>query len=218
MVYFVAGWVLLWYDMYHILSQVDAGCYFHEPIAALSFALIIAGVLFGWKPVQMIFTFTPLRFIGIISYSIYLWHLPLVHLFNTYPSILALPVAQRFPHVLALVLPAVILLAAFIYLTVEKPFMLLARNKPRPARAAPAPLPAVDIADRETAVIGAMRSVSLPVGRAAALAVQPRRDVSEVETAVMGAVHPPTAQAPPPEFDVAEANTAILRSMRPPGS
>ena len=73
------------------------------------------------------FAWSPLRWIGLISYSLYIWHVPIIALFLTY----VLPYVHTWQH------PAVyslywiwVLLIAFpvslaSYLLIEKPWMLL---------------------------------------------------------------------------------------------
>lgn len=131
LVYFIAGWALEFFLMYVIRQTQNQTLVYYSYflIASLGFTLILAGILFGGQWIRSMFSFTPLRLIGIISYSIYLWHLPIIHLFNSYPNILALPPERRFLHVLLGTASSVFLLAAGLYLAVEKPFMVLGRKK-----------------------------------------------------------------------------------------
>jgi peptidoglycan/LPS O-acetylase OafA/YrhL len=46
----------------------------------LCFALLVLGVLTGPRLLRRVFAWAPLRFIGIISYSMYVWHLPIINL------------------------------------------------------------------------------------------------------------------------------------------
>ena len=47
----------------------------------LCFALLLFGVLVGPPPLRRLFSLAPMRFIGIISYSLYVWHWPILTLF-----------------------------------------------------------------------------------------------------------------------------------------
>jgi peptidoglycan/LPS O-acetylase OafA/YrhL len=79
----------------------------------------------GWAVAAL--GFAPLAFVGRVSYSLYLYHLPVLILFNLY-----LPLAPpylAFPLYLAVVVP----LAWASYRYVELPFMNLRQGKPRHA-------------------------------------------------------------------------------------
>ena len=104
--------------------------YLAEVPFAFSFTLIIAGVVFGGPWLQAAFGFTPLRLIGILGYSIYLWHVPVLYLFSAFPSIAALPPPQRFAVLLPAAAAILLVLSAGFYLAVEKPFILFARRRP----------------------------------------------------------------------------------------
>jgi peptidoglycan/LPS O-acetylase OafA/YrhL len=99
----------------------------HEVCLSLGFGACVIGILFGCAGLQHMFAWSPLRWIGLISYSLYIWHLPVIVLFLTY----VLPYVHTWQH------PAVyslywvwVLLVAFpvslaSYLLIEKPWMLL---------------------------------------------------------------------------------------------
>lgn len=111
--------------------------YFAEVPFAFTFTLIIAGLAFGGPGLQAAFGFTPLRLIGILGYSIYLWHVPVLYLFSAFPSVAALPPPQRFAVTLAAASATLLLLSAGFYLAVEKPFILFARHRPTMVKAGP---------------------------------------------------------------------------------
>lgn len=106
-----------------------------EAIAALACVLLLAGLCFGFAGMRAAFSVLPLRVTGIVSYSIYLWHLPLMLVIAHNPAIVDLSPADRFARVFALSLVLVVPFAAFMYLAVERPFIRSARTKAR-ARAA----------------------------------------------------------------------------------
>jgi peptidoglycan/LPS O-acetylase OafA/YrhL len=105
---------------------------------ALGYACCILAILFnGTGPLNRFFTWTPLRWVGLISFSLYLWHEPIITALeaNVAPSLF-----QHFHDVMTVVIFAVIecimvLTVSFtLYVLVEKPGMRLSerwRNKNR---------------------------------------------------------------------------------------
>lgn len=99
----------------------------NEMIIATGYSAWILAILFGSRALTGLFSFTPLLKLGMISFSLYMWHLPLLHLYND----------KILPH-LHLVGPHLIYLSYWIwffifivpfstasYLLVERPFMKL---------------------------------------------------------------------------------------------
>jgi peptidoglycan/LPS O-acetylase OafA/YrhL len=101
-----------------------------ELTVSIGFSLVIAGLFMGSGALRWLFGITPLRFIGIVGYSAYLWHMPLIYLINKYPAIAALPPEQRFHRVTLCTAVAVALISGIVFLAVEKPFLLLGRRQP----------------------------------------------------------------------------------------
>lgn len=120
-----------------------------EVIASLACTLVLAGLCFGFAGMRAAFSVLPLRLTGIVSYSIYLWHLPLMLVIAHNPAIVALSPEDRFAHVFALDLVLVVPFAALMYLAVERPFIRSARAKVRAGAAA--------------AQAGAAKPVAMPV-------------------------------------------------------
>lgn len=106
---------------------------YFELVETVGCALILAGATYGSRMIRAALGFTPLRILGIVSYSIYLLHLPLLdNVRRIYPILHQSPntvFAQYLVTLLAQVLPLSILL----YLVVERPFMRWARQRNRPA-------------------------------------------------------------------------------------
>lgn len=96
---------------------------------ALGYGFFVTSVLFGNEWLQRPFVWTPLRWMGIVSYGIYMWHLLLLE--SLTPIIAALPNTHHlFYYVLywlgffVLVVP----LAFLLFLLVEKPGMALGKK------------------------------------------------------------------------------------------
>lgn len=53
----------------------------HEFGLSLGFAACVLAILFGNAGLRRMFSWTPLRWVGLISYSMYMWHLPLIQTF-----------------------------------------------------------------------------------------------------------------------------------------
>ena len=145
--YFALGWIILLWSMRetYVYTLGWFGWYMREISVSIGFILILAGLLWGGERLQARFSLAPLRLIGIIGFSAYLWHLPVITLLLRFPDIATLSPSAEFLTMLWRVSIAVVLVSAFFYLTVEKPFLLIGRRRPsvseHPALAlGPAPL------------------------------------------------------------------------------
>ncbi|HEY7834933.1 MAG TPA: acyltransferase [Ktedonobacterales bacterium] len=110
-------------------------------LLGISFGAMVLGVLWGPRLLRAPFEWRPLRFVGLISYSLYLWHQPLIFA--------AAPFTSRLPGTLALVAALGVgfgLAIPFAYVSyslVERPFLQRRDASPRPsASARAASLPA----------------------------------------------------------------------------
>ena len=146
-IYFVLGWaiVLLYMYTYPLPDGTDyapwwhaspaffsnAAYYFGEFTSGLGFTLVVAGLVFGFAGMRSAFSVTPLRLIGIVSYSIYLWHVPVIFVIARIPTVAAMTPTARFHASFGLDVLLVLPLAAFMYLAVEQPFMRRARSAAR---------------------------------------------------------------------------------------
>lgn len=90
----------------------------------LCFAFLLIAVLFGMPILKQFFTFAPLRFIGIISYSLYVWHIPLLTLFSVTISG-ASPIS--FIYFVILVAFVVLFFGSASYYLIEYPFIRFRR-------------------------------------------------------------------------------------------
>ena len=98
--------------------------------AAVGFALVIAAAAAGTGPALRWLSTRPLAGLGVISYGIYLWHLPLLLVVRE-TGLLPATFAPR----LAVVLSLAIGVAALSWFLIERPIMRYVASRQRPARA-----------------------------------------------------------------------------------
>ncbi len=90
----------------------------------------------GW--LQRVFSFRPLAYIGVIGYSVYLLHMPLIYVFNSYSWLKQEGDPHRhFLLMLLTAVPTILLVASGFFYAVEKPSMAWSRRAQ--LRNAPAP-------------------------------------------------------------------------------
>jgi peptidoglycan/LPS O-acetylase OafA/YrhL len=126
------------FEHYYLLGEL---CF------SLSFGLCILALLFGPTRLKRPFEWFPLRWLGMISFSLYMWHLPLLLVFIQGGQ----PLLGAWPHLLAYsaywlwVLVVIIPFCFLFFILVEKPGMKFAerfnRHKAHPATPAAAPSP-----------------------------------------------------------------------------
>ncbi|HET8906446.1 MAG TPA: acyltransferase [Ktedonobacterales bacterium] len=100
-------------------------------LVGLGFGGMVLAILWGGSWIRYPFEFAPMRTIGLFSYSLYLWHLPIIH--GDVPLFAHLP--------LIVVLAGVFLVAYLSYQFVERPF-LKRRHRETSSAVAPALAPA----------------------------------------------------------------------------
>lgn len=116
------------------LTAFSWGYYLTKPVVGLGFFLVVVGLGIGASWLRAIFSFTPLRLVGVISYSIYLWHAPLLRNWVSFQQLKGLPPAAHYQVLLLITVVSVFIFSCFSYLAVEKPFMLMARRQARAQR------------------------------------------------------------------------------------
>lgn len=126
----LAGRTYFWLGCFIIIHSMNVALkifdyYLIKIYIAIGFTLLIAGVEWGDNWIRALFSFTYLRLIGLVGYSIYLLHLPLIHIIVKYPSIIALESHQRFLVVFPIAFTLTLVMSIGIFLFIEKPFMLL---------------------------------------------------------------------------------------------
>jgi peptidoglycan/LPS O-acetylase OafA/YrhL len=104
----------LLFEYYYLISEF---CF------SLSFGLCILALLFGPSRLRLPFEWSPLRWIGTISFSLYMWHLPFLIVFIQWGQ----PVLKGWPHPLAYaaywiwVLAVTVPFCFMFFKTIEKP-------------------------------------------------------------------------------------------------
>lgn len=116
---------------------------YFEDFISLGFTLVLAGALFGGPWIRVALSITPLRILGILSYSIYLFHLPILHnVVQVFSGIHSTP-DIKFALYLGGTLAETIVVATVVYLFIEKPFIILARRRGGASLPLPAEAPAL---------------------------------------------------------------------------
>lgn len=128
MVVFMAMWEAnqathdTWPMLYHFFWQYD---WFREIGLSLGYGACVAAVLFSEGGLKRMFSWAPLRWIGLISYSMYIWHLPLLLLFTTYfgPHLQHMSFLKMYAIYWLWFLVAIVPFSLLFFLLVEKPWM-----------------------------------------------------------------------------------------------
>jgi peptidoglycan/LPS O-acetylase OafA/YrhL len=134
--------------------------YFLEEIPfAIGYGLILFGSSLGPSWVRRVLSLPSLCFFGVVGYSVYLWHMPILYQLNSLPWMGALEPTRHFWALLAAGTFVTVLVSTGFFIAVERPVTALAKRLGRsPApRASEAP---------------ASSTASLPVPEAAPTPVQ----------------------------------------------
>lgn len=145
--YLAAGLALTWVSLHSEFSPDGSGFkvmnfYLRHLKYGLSFSLVIAGLMFAGPLVRAVLLPAPLRVGGIIGYSIFLWHQPLVVLYSSYPGFGNLPETWKWKYLVMFVWPATLALAFFSYCLIERPFLVIGRRRDDGPAPSPPPGPA----------------------------------------------------------------------------
>lgn len=76
-------------------------------LTSLGFAALLWATLTGPGPLRRFLAFPPLRFVGVISYSVYIWHAPIIHTVGSIPAVIG----------------STLVLSTLTYAVVERPFL-----------------------------------------------------------------------------------------------
>jgi peptidoglycan/LPS O-acetylase OafA/YrhL len=90
-------------------------------LIGLSYGGLVLGTLWTGGAARALFAWRPLRFIGLVSYSLYLWHLPIINALA--PMTTRLPGLWPLPAALAVGLCVAVPFAYLSYQLVERPFL-----------------------------------------------------------------------------------------------
>jgi peptidoglycan/LPS O-acetylase OafA/YrhL len=102
---------------------------FGDVPGAIGFALVVAAAVAGRGPAVAWMRWRPLAWVGLVSYGVYLWHVPLL-IFGRAHGLLP----SGFVPALLVSLPVVLLISAASWYLVERPLITRA-NRPRAPRA-----------------------------------------------------------------------------------
>jgi peptidoglycan/LPS O-acetylase OafA/YrhL len=145
--WFVLGHVALQYHIevppyFNLMDPTDLKQIAGPFAVGVGYGALLLAVLWGGALLRSIFAWAPLRFVGLISYSLYLWHQPIVVNLLA-PHVLALPAMIQVGVSLVAGLAVAVPVAYLSYQLVERPFLERRRRTPESAamRAAPASMP-----------------------------------------------------------------------------
>lgn len=101
--------------------------YLWTPALSLGIAAVLLAGAAGNGVMQGLFGTRVMVFLGVVSYSVYLWHLPVLNWLvaaSWYPAL----TGGRLAWILALALPPTLAIATLSYLAIERPFMRMRRG------------------------------------------------------------------------------------------
>jgi peptidoglycan/LPS O-acetylase OafA/YrhL len=110
-----------------LTSMMPGYNWLNEMILAIGFGACIAAILYGSRGLKAIFNWPLLRWVGLISYSLYIWHLPLLLLFQSrvVPLMQGLHLNRYAIYILfwLWVLVVIVPFSFLSYLIIEKPWI-----------------------------------------------------------------------------------------------
>jgi peptidoglycan/LPS O-acetylase OafA/YrhL len=119
---------------WHAVERTPAGNPFISVLgdapAAIGFAAVVAAVVLGRGPAVRWASARPLAWVGLVSYGLYLWHVPLL----LFGRAVGLSPSHYLPRLLVL-LPVVLLIAAASWYLLERPLLARAERAREPGRA-----------------------------------------------------------------------------------
>jgi len=96
-------------------------------VLSIGFGLSVAAILFGAAWLKRFFEWTPLRWMGLISFSLYMWHVPLLQFFRVDIShqLLGWPHLAVYALYWIWALSVIIPISLLSYVWIEKPWMAI---------------------------------------------------------------------------------------------
>jgi len=129
--FFMALWHFnIWYHHY-VFHSLDGLFYYYdwlsEFVLSIGFGLSVAAILFGAAWLKRFFEWTPLRWMGLISFSLYMWHVPLLQFFRVDIShqLLGWPHLAVYALYWIWALSVIIPISLLSYVWIEKPWMAI---------------------------------------------------------------------------------------------
>lgn len=95
-------------------AQWGADAITYPLLVGLGFGGLVLAILWGGQWIRFLFEVSPIRIIGLFSYSLYLWHLPIIH--GNVPFFAGVPVA--------LAIAGAFLVSYLSYQLIERPFLV----------------------------------------------------------------------------------------------
>ncbi len=115
-------------------NLVNTFFWLYEMVIALAYASMMFALLFGYQAIKRPFEWKLLGWIGLLSYGLYMWHLPWIKYFesNILHLLPPLNTIGTYGAYWIWVMLVVVPIALFSYRFVEKPAIQLGHRKPRP--------------------------------------------------------------------------------------
>lgn len=129
---FMACWKLFYHELFFLDPLIGDHMPFTELAYASGYGLCITAILFGPIGLRMMLAWGPIRWIGSLSYGLYIWHLPFLHIVDDFivkklpPNFLSM-YGLYWASVLLITFP----LAYLIYRFLEHPCIKLAHRSPQ---------------------------------------------------------------------------------------
>jgi peptidoglycan/LPS O-acetylase OafA/YrhL len=111
--------------------------FFHHSLTAVAFGLLVLGASGSTRIGTVLYANRPMTFLGVISYSLYLWHYPMLDAMQKLRWMNGTHAAAWIV-VLFAAIPAILIVAWLSYRFVEKPFLRSAQTTPHVTIAGPA--------------------------------------------------------------------------------